>query len=44
MGILSAPATAHALTGLIADGRSPLPIEALAPSRLMSTWGVAPSS
>jgi glycine oxidase len=33
MGILSAPATAEALTGLIVDGESPLPIEAFSPSR-----------
>ena len=33
MGITSAPATAEALSGLILRGRSPLPIEAFAPSR-----------
>jgi glycine oxidase len=36
MGITSAPATAEALTGLILRGRSPLPIEAFAPTRLAS--------
>lgn len=33
MGILSAPATAEALAGLILDGRSPLPIDAFSPLR-----------
>jgi glycine oxidase len=33
MGILSAPATAEALTGLILRGQSPLPIDAFTPRR-----------
>ena len=33
MGILSAPATAEALAGLVLRGRSPLPIDAFSPKR-----------
>jgi glycine oxidase len=33
MGILSAPATAEAIAGLILSGRSPLPVEAFSPHR-----------
>ena len=33
MGIVSAPATAEAVTGLVVDGKSPLPIDAFSPLR-----------
>jgi len=36
MGILSAPATAEAVTGLIVKGASPIPIEAFDPTRIMA--------
>jgi glycine oxidase len=43
MGILSAPATAEAVAGLILDGQSPLPVAAFAPTRFDSRTATPPA-